>query len=119
MLENRSLDHILGFSGITGTDAATGRPTTIRWLSGRESNSYNGATFTVSQPADWTMPLDPGHEFTDVLVQLCGPGAVYPPGGQYPPVNDSGYVASYAATGVAKSPGEIMKCYGPAQLPVL
>src|SRR5215469_10084861 len=119
MLENRSLDHMLGFSGITGTDAATGRPTTISGLSGRESNSYNGATFTVSQPADWTMPLDPGHEFTDVLVQLCGPGAVYPPGGQYPPVNDSGYVASYAATGGAKSPGEIMKCFGAAQLPVL
>src|SRR6516165_6305921 len=119
MLENRSFDHMLGFSGIAGTDAATGRPTTISGLSGRESNSYNGATYTVSQPADWTMPLDPGHEFTDVLVQLCGPGAVYPPGGEYPPINDSGYVASYAATGGGASPGEIMKCYSPAQLPVL
>jgi phospholipase C len=119
MLENRSLDHMLGFSGITGTDAATGEPTTISGLTGRESNSYNGTTFTVSQPADWIMPLDPGHEFTDVLVQLCGPGAVYPPGGEYPLVNASGYVASYVSTGGANSPGEIMKCYGPAQLPVL
>ncbi len=25
MLENRSFDHMLGFSGITGTDAATGK----------------------------------------------------------------------------------------------
>ena len=119
MLENRSLDHMLGFSGIAGTDAATGRPTTIRGLNGRESNSYNSATFTVSQPADWTMPLDPGHEFTDVLVQLCGPGAVYPPGGPYPPVSNSGYVDAYAGSGGGSNPGEIMKCFGPAQLPVL
>ena len=76
MLENRSLDHMLGFSGITGTNAATGQPTTISGLTGRESNSYKGTTFTVGQPADWTLALDPGHEFTDVLVQLCGPGPI-------------------------------------------
>ena len=29
MLENRSFDHMLGFSGITGTDAKTGKPTII------------------------------------------------------------------------------------------
>src|SRR5215472_13027269 len=80
MLENRSLDHMLGFSGITGKDAATGQPTAVNGLTGKESNTDKGKTFTVSQPADWTMPLDPGHEFTDVLVQLCGPGAVYRPG---------------------------------------
>jgi phospholipase C len=119
MLENRSLDHMLGFAGITGKDAVTGQPAAVNGLTGSESNAYSGATFRVSQPAGWTMPLDPGHEFTDVLVQLCGPGAVYRPGGAYPPVNASGYVASYAATGGAASPGEIMKCYGAAQLPVL
>ena len=84
MLENRSFDHMLGFCGITGKDAQTGQPTAISGLSGSESNTYNGLTFDVSQRADWTMPLDPGHEFTDVLVQLCGPGAVYHPGGAYP-----------------------------------
>jgi len=80
---------------------------------------YDGSTFPVSQPADWTMPLDPGHEFTDVLVQLCGSGAVYHPGGEYPPVNATGYVANYVTTGGGSAPGEIMKCYGGAQLPVL
>ncbi len=29
MLENRSLDHMLGFSGITGTDADTGKNTKV------------------------------------------------------------------------------------------
>ena len=38
MLENRSFDHMLGFSGITGTDAATGNPTAIDGLSGAEAN---------------------------------------------------------------------------------
>jgi phospholipase C len=37
MLENRSFDHLLGFSGITGQDAETGRPTAISGLSGSES----------------------------------------------------------------------------------
>ena len=119
MLENRSFDHMLGFSGITGKDAETGQPTVIRGLSGSESNLYNGRRYTVTHPADWAMPLDPGHEFTDVLVQLCGPGAVYPPGGAYPKVNNSGYVDDYAGSGGASNPGEIMKCFSTAQLPVL
>ena len=119
MLENRSFDHLLGFSAITGKEAETGQPTAVSGLSGSESNLYNGLRYTVTQPADWTMPLDPGHEFTDVLAQLCGPGAVYTPGGSYPPVNDSGYVNDYAGSGGANDPGEIMKCYSPAQPPVL
>jgi phospholipase C len=119
MLENRSFDHLLGFSGITGKDAETGLPTAVTGLGGSESNSYEGRRYTVSQPADWIMPADPGHEFTDVLVQLCGPGAVYPPGGAYPPVDNSGYVDAYAGSGGQAGPGEIMKCFGPAQLPVL
>jgi phospholipase C len=32
MLENRSFDHMLGYSGITGADASTGTSTTIRGL---------------------------------------------------------------------------------------
>jgi phospholipase C len=126
MLENRSFDHMLGFSGITGTDAATGRPTRLNGLTGTESNSYNGTTYTVSQPADQNLPVDPGHEFADVVEQLCGPGVRYPRGGAYPPINLSGYAANYATS---TSPYEgkaplnalqtIMRGYSPSQLPVL
>ena len=70
MLENRSFDHMLGFSGIAGTDAASSQPTRIHGLSGTESNSYNGKTYTVLPNADYTMPTDPPHEFPDVLQQL-------------------------------------------------
>jgi phospholipase C len=119
MLENRSFDHMLGFSGITGTDAATGQSTQVNGLSGKESNSFAGQSYGVRQPADYTMPVDPGHEFPDVVTQLCGPAATYPSGGPYPPIVNSGFVASYAASGGQSDPGEIMKCYSPSQLPVL
>lgn len=118
MLENRAFDHMLGFSGITGADAVTGDPTAIYGLTGSESNLFNGVTYPVVRGADNIMPMDPPHEFPNVLEQLCGPGAVYRPGDAYPAVNDSGFVASYAG-GKGKDPGEVMKCYTPGQLPVL
>src|SRR5271168_2251299 len=91
MLENRSFDHMLGFSGIAGTDAATGGPTTVQGLAGTEANGYRGQSYSVTQPASETMPVDPGHEFLDVLEELCGTNAAYPPGGAYPAVDNSGF----------------------------
>lgn len=155
MLENRSFDHMLGFSGITGIDASSGSHTEIiglidlsllqlakslrvnavsgmvqrkgqHWpppptISVRDlftSNQFNGQSYRAGPPADYAMPVGPGHEFPDVVEQLCGPGVVYPSGGAYPQVNNSGFVASYVAQG-GQSPGEIMKCYNQSQLPVL
>jgi phospholipase C len=119
MLENRAFDHMLGFSGIKGTDAATGAQAQINGLTGSESNMLNGTSYTVVKGADNVMPCDPGHEFTDVLVQLCGAGATYAPGGAYPPINNSGFVASYVQSGGGATPGEVMKCFDAAQLPVV
>jgi len=161
MLENRSFDHMLGFSGIRGTDAVSGGPAPIhgltlaggslraiaryweqhavsgivlslggKWpppppvslramLTPSVSNVFNGQTYGVTQGADYAMPVDPCHEFLCVVLQLGGTGAVYPFGGNYPPVVNSGYVASYAASGGQNNPGEVMKCYSPSQLPVL
>jgi len=118
MLENRSFDHMLGFGSITGTDAETGGATEVDGLNGNESNLYNGAEYKVTAGADWVISTDPGHEFPNVLEQLCGPGAVYAKGGTYPAINNSGFVASYA-TERGADPREIMKCYAPGQLPVL
>jgi phospholipase C len=118
MLENRSFDHLLGFSGLQGTDAATGAATKINGLSGTESNSFNGKTFPVTQGSVFRMPADPGHEFANVLDQLCGPSATYPNGGAYPAIDNSGYVASYVASG-SGDPADLMKCFTSAQLPVL
>ncbi len=123
MLENRAFDHMLGFSKITGVDAVTGAPTELNGLSGDESNSWNGEVGKVSQPADDANPVDPGHEFPDVVCQMCGPNAAYIPGAPFPPIDNSGFMASYAkACAAAKKPcdpADIMKCFSPEQLPVL
>src|ERR1700723_528776 len=119
MLENRAFDHMLGFSGITGQDAATAASTQIIGLTGSELNNFNGNTYRVNRGADDVMPVDPGHEFTNVLEQLCGPAAIYPSGSAYPTINNTGFVASYVASGGTANPGEVMKCFAPEQLPVL
>jgi phospholipase C len=114
MLENRSFDHMLGFSNILGIDAVSGRPVGIEGL--YANNDWNldqkGNKIFATTPADWAMSFDPGHEFNNVREQLCGAGGVYPH------INNSGFVTSYSKIDPAH-PGEIMKCYTPDQLPVL
>jgi phospholipase C len=118
MLENRSFDHMLGFSNIHGTDADTQQPTAVRGLTGTESSVYHGHTYTVQRGAANVMAADPGHEFEDVLTQMCGEGATYASGGAYPTVTNAGYVAAFAKGGAA-DPSAVMACYTPEQLPVL
>ena len=85
MHENRSFDHMLGFSGITGVDPF-GDPTIFN--SGFDPsttsniNPVTGLPVLVSAPADFQLKdvdEDPGHEFENTLVALCGSGAVYTP----------------------------------------
>src|ERR1700674_5571371 len=108
MLENRSFDHMLGFSGITGTDSISGSPTAINGLKGNEFNTYNDLVYPVGKMADWVIETDPGHEFEDTLMQLCGPNAQYQGRLPYPPINCSGFVANYAKQKGVKSPEQIM-----------
>jgi phospholipase C len=119
VFENRSFDHLLGFSNIWGQDSVTHQPTRINGLGGGEDNIFNGISYTVSQPADYALSIDPNHEFPNVLVQLCGVGSTYSSGGSYPSIFNSGFVASYVASGGGGAPGEVMKCFSPYQLPVL
>src|SRR4051794_6717678 len=98
MLENRSFDHMLGYSPIQGIDAVTGQPTQTNRLTGAETNMFDGTTYPVSHDAGYIVPADPNHEFPEVLKQLCGEGAKYPVGGPFPAINNTGYAASYGAT---------------------
>lgn len=118
MLENRSFDHMLGFSGITGTDAATGQSTKIDGLTGTESNTYKGKTYTVKRGAPDRAEHDPPHGFTGVLEQLCGEGAAYASRGPYPPISNSGFVSAYAKSH-PEMPDGAMRCFAPEQLPVI
>jgi phospholipase C len=126
MLENRSFDHMLGFSSLSGFDSETGFPTSIHGTDGADQNSYLGVPYPTTKPADFIMPCDPGHEFLDVVEQLCGAGVKYDDG-PYPKVNNTGFVSNYATTQSSGEGdrartdfGEIMKCYdSAAQLPIL
>ncbi len=119
MLENRSFDHMLGFSGISGADPETGYRTSIYGLTGNESGSWNGTTYTVSRGAPDVAPRDPGHSFAAVLEQLCGEGAVYQRGGSYPSITNSGFVSNYAQGHAELQPDGAMRCFTPDQVPVL
>ena len=118
MLENHSFDNMFAFSKIPGLTVATtddfniyGTPTPIK---------YN-----VASPALPSMPTSPGHEFTDVVVQLCGEGKTYPDGGPYPAIDKSGFVANYATTPTETDPQpnefhDVMDCFDTAsQLPII
>lgn len=121
MLENRSFDHLLGFSGISGTDAVSGARTDINAPPPGAINSWNGQSFPAAPPPIDPMKVDPYHEFPDVREQLCGKAAAakYSAGGPYPPINNSGFVSNFAEQAQSPSPGDVMHCCGPAGLPVI
>jgi phospholipase C len=110
MLENHSFDNMLAFSGIPGIQVATTS----------NANTYNGTTYSVSTPAPVSMPTDPGHNFNDVFLQLCGEGALWVPWQPYPTkITNSGFVADYASL-TTEDLGNIMACLDtPSQLAAL
>lgn len=122
MLENHSFDNMFALSGIPGIQAATSADT----------NSYDGTPYPVGGGAPSGMPTDPGHEFADVVEQLCGQGVTHTPWQPYnTPINNSGFVANYATTTseitknnpslpTASEYGDVMLCFDtPTQLPVI
>src|SRR5262249_52215824 len=119
MLENRSFDHMLGFSDISGTDAKTGKPTKTERLKGTESNRGTQGNFVVTTGAADVMGKGPSHNFVDVLEQLCGHGVNYPSHGAYPAIHNNGFVTNYEGTGGPANAGDAMKCFAPDKLPVL
>ena len=111
MLENRSFDHMLGFSGIAGIDGLVGQH-----YSNRDAV---GGPVLATPDADYAGDYDhdPGHDFEDVQIQLYGTKA--PAAGQEPDM--SGFVKSYAdkyGLDATKS-HRVMRCFSPEKLPVL
>jgi len=120
MLENRSYDHILGFSGITGYDSITGE---VKMANGIDTSVHSNIDPATMQPvvphplADFSLygiDKDPSHSFGGTLTQLCGEGSRYPDpiSGGYPDIYNSGFIQAYGNT-------RIMDCFNKEQLPVL
>lgn len=126
MLENRSFDHMLGFSDIHGKDAKDGSDTQIDGLTTDNFNEYDGVKYYSSPDAPFKLSVDPGHEFMDTFKQICGKDAVYNSETQYNiPKPMSGFVWDFVnspSKGEGKpinNYGDIMKCYSKDQLPIL
>jgi len=111
MLENRSFDHVFGFSPIKGTDAVTGQPRTIDGVDPNIQQNVDSETkkvYPVHNGADFSLKnldVDPGHEFGDVAEQLDGPNL--------------GFVNNYREQKKNVNPGRVMDCFSSQQLPVL
>ncbi|KAG2596312.1 non-specific phospholipase C6-like [Panicum virgatum] len=106
-LENRSFDHILGW-----TRRLLGLP--VDGLTGAECNpnsSPNSSAICVSADADLVVPDDPGHSFEDVLEQVFGnvsAAAAQP--------SMSGFVRSALSVNALLS-SAVMRAFRPALLP--
>jgi phospholipase C len=103
MLENRSFDHMLGYSKIPGVDGVWDKDC---------SNPWNGKRFRTKPDASLVSDLvDPGHDFDDVKTQILFQNHVDP--------DMEGFIASYGKVVSVSEPENIMRCYAPEDLPVL
>lgn len=98
MLENRSFDHLLAYSGIPGLTGVDPK---------RTNPDKNGRPVAMSNTALDRMKTDPGHEFEDVDWQIYGTG-LYPASR---PIQMRGFAN--------KDWPEAMACADPTLVPVL
>src|SRR5579871_817190 len=112
MLENRSFDHMLGYSNIPGVDGLTGNE------SNPDPTNPAGPPIKVSNDAKYVGDFDPdpGHELFDVNVQIFSNKDATP--GAAPPM--MGFVQSYLqVSGKIDRAKNAMKCFSPQRVPVL
>ena len=123
MLENRSFDHVFGLSGLRWT-SPSGEPVEVDGiLSGAHTNvdPLTGVAYPAVGGAEFSLKgvdKDPGHEFENTVVALCGDGSIFPPSHVYPPIDNSGFIANYRHNG-STEPWRIMYCFEPERMPVL
>jgi phospholipase C len=127
MLENRSLDNMLGTLYLDCAPSwvlpATSAPSFDGLRPGLSNPSNRGyfagepeqSVAVANSVASSTVPdPDPEETFANVSYQLFGPDAPTP----QPRWPMQGFVVNYATTG-ASDPTQIMQCHSPAQVPVL
>lgn len=135
MLENRSYDNVFGWSDLRGW-TPNGVATQADGLLGKppfQSTDASGHAYAIAQGAPFRLAFDPGHEFTDTLVQSCGgtdarhfmanavADSAVLQDGVYPPpatsANDLGFACDLGAHGYDIATG--LRAFTPDQLPVL
>jgi len=106
MLENRSFDHMLGYSRIPGVDGVWDKEC---------SNPWNGENIRTQPDAAAVSDLvDPGHDYVDVRTQMYFPHE-HDIAHREPKMQ--GFIQSYKD--LVSEPQKIMSCYTPDDVPVL
>jgi phospholipase C len=113
MLENRSFDHMLGYSRIPGVDGPG---------ASNSNTDKNGKIWQTSPDADSSGLTDPGHDFDDVCAQLYRSYDDNRPCGLDDMKNHDpemqGFIRSYESYADDDAPA-IMKCFSADAVPVL
>ncbi len=121
MLENRSFDHVLGFSGISGING-------LNRNANFNSDPSDGIPIyaqTVNPPAYRLSSADgdPGHELYNTFRQLTGQKIAnnsFPQSGYSAiPLTNKGFVMDYALYAKSQNPEKAMYCFSPEQVPVI
>jgi phospholipase C len=132
MLENRSYDSIFGLSTFSG-NLLGGSPASGNGLPAQPIVNFGrtGTRYQLGKGSPYALGFDPGHEFTDTCLQLCGlpiasadtvrndtlvlGSAGYPPLAVDP--STTGFVATYEDH--ADVVADAFSVFTPDQLPVL
>lgn len=132
MLENRSYDSLFGWSSLAG-NTPTGEATTANGLPAIPIVNFgrSGTAYHFGKGAPYALGFDPGHEFTDACVQLCGlqvangdtvrQDSLVLDAGGYPPFATDASTTGFAATyeDHDDTVADAFKAFTPDQLPVL
>lgn len=113
MLENRSFDHMLGYTKKVNPAIDGMADTAFNY----EDPVRKKRKVLVSRATSSALPYDPSHEFAEVQIQLYGPNAsgTSNPAVKMAPM--SGFIRSSAVPG-GKRANEVMHCFEADQLPV-
>ncbi|MFM0259777.1 alkaline phosphatase family protein [Paraburkholderia sediminicola] len=132
MLENRSYDSIFGLSSFSG-NLPGGGPASANGLPAQPIVNFGrtGTRYQLGKGSPYALGFDPGHEFTDTCLQLCGlpiasadtvrndtlvlGSAGYPPLAVDP--STTGFAATYEDH--ADVVADAFSVFTPDQLPVL
>lgn len=113
MMENRSLDHMLGFLKELNPDINGCLPNQEGCSNPVDPADPTSATFTVGNEAVYSTSVDPAHSISQTTIQVMGSSDGTVPTNQ-------GFIKSYTSRmGGTEGAESIMQCFSPAHVPVV
>lgn len=113
MMENRSLDHMLGFLKELNPDIDGCLPNQEGCSNPKDPADPASQTFSVSNDAVYSTSADPGHSIAHTTTQVFGSSDGTTP-------NMQGFIKDYATRmGTTEGAESIMQCFSPSAVPIV